>query len=69
MMTASMSRDLGVVRSGAEAGLLCLLNLGGENPHDVGAARIELGDLSCLDVEPCYSKRSPLNSSASGSPT
>lgn len=46
--------DFGVVRCGAEARLLRLLNSGGENAHDVGPARIELCYLISRDVEASY---------------
>ncbi len=47
-------RDLRVVGGGAEAGLLRLLNLGGKNAHDVGAAGVEFGHLVRRDVEARY---------------
>ena len=43
--------DLGIVRRGAEAGLLRLLNLAGENAHDVGAAGVERAHLVRGDIE------------------
>ena len=43
--------DIGVVGSGAEAGLLRRLDLLGQDAHDVGSAAVEGGYFGFLDIE------------------